>query len=291
MSRLPAREDIRRPIGVFDSGLGGLTVAGELSRRLPGETIIYLGDSARVPYGIKSLETIRRFAAEDAAFLGGFDPKLIVVACNTASAAAIEQLERTCPAPVVDVIRPGAAAALVRTGGAIGVIATEATIASGAYQREIEARSPGRKVIVRACPLLVPIVEEGRSPEDPIVLHVLSDYLRDMQRARPGALILGCTHYPLLAGAIGKLMGPDVALVSSAEAAAAEVQRRLEAEGLVSDLSRGELHCYTTDSAERFARLGGRFCGRELPRVRQIATDELMRLGEACLPEAPAELR
>ncbi|MBS3733533.1 MAG: glutamate racemase [Phycisphaerae bacterium] len=265
-----------RPIGVFDSGLGGLTVVRELRRRAPGETIVYLGDSARVPYGTKSLATVRRFAREDAAFLLRFDPKLIVVACNTASAAAVDMLAETLPVDVVDVIRPGAAAALAATDGRIGVIATESTVASGAYQRALTAADAAREVLAAACPLLVPIVEEGRDEDDPIVLHVLSDYLRDMQRFRPEALVLGCTHYPLLARAIGKLMGPKVSLISSAAATAEAVCRRLVASGQIGDGS-GALQCYTTDDAARFAALGRRFGGCDVGTVRTVGTDELER--------------
>jgi len=264
-----------RPIGVFDSGLGGLTVVRELMEIMPAEDIVYLGDSARVPYGIKSLQTIRRFALEDMSFLLGFDPKMIVVACNSATAAAYEHLVAASPVDVVDVIGPGAAAAVAATGGVIGVIGTEATVKSGAYQREIARLAPGREVMAQACPLLVPIVEEGRDQDDPIVLNVLCDYLRAMQRRRCGAMILGCTHYPLLAGAIGKLMGPDVKLVSSASAAAGEARRRLLAAGLDNPSGRGSLRCYTTDNAERFAVLGERFGGRKIDHVEFVGTDEL----------------
>jgi glutamate racemase len=268
-----------RPIGVFDSGLGGLTVVGELLSALAGETIVYLGDSARVPYGIKSLETVRRFAREDAAFLMQFEPKMLVVACNTASAAAIDCLRGSMPVEVVDVIGPGAAAAVAATDGMIGVIATEATIKSGAYQREIQKLSPGREVVAAACPLLVPIVEEGRAEDDPIVLHVLGDYLRELQRCRPGTLILGCTHYPLLQRAIGKLMGPSVTLVSSGAAAAGEVRRRLSERNLASERKNGgELRCFTTDNKERFAELGQRFLdgsGARIHSVQYVGTDEL----------------
>jgi len=270
-----------QPVGVFDSGLGGLTVVRELARVMPGEDVLYFGDTARVPYGTKSLPTVRRFANEIASFLLKHSPKMIVVACNTASAAAIESLEASCPVEVVDVIRPGAAAALARTDGPLGVIATEATIASGAYERAIHAIDPQRQVITAACPLLVPIVEEGRSEYDPIVLSVLSDYLRDMQRSRPGALILGCTHYPLLAGAIAKVMGPDVPLVNSGQAAAAEVQRRLSLKGLNTSRNYGgRLTCFTTDKAERFVRLGERFGGRRIDDVRYVGAEEL-----ECLPQ------
>ena len=264
------------PIGVFDSGLGGLTVVRQLTAVMAGEDIVYLGDTARVPYGIKSLETVRRFALEDAAFLRRFDPKLIVAACNTASAAAIDVLGEACPMDVVDVVGPGAATAAAMTDRAIGVIATEATIASGAYQRAIGAIDPGRQVLAVACPLLVPIVEEGRDEDDPIVLHVLTDYLHDLQRRGLGALILGCTHYPLLARSIAKLMGPLVPLVDSGRAAALEVQRRLCETGMQSPRSSGgRLLCYTTDDAARFKALGERFGGRRIDHVQVVGTDQL----------------
>ena len=272
-----------RPIGVFDSGLGGLTVVRELSAAMPQEDIVYLGDSARVPYGIKSLETVRRFALEDLGFLLQHEPKLIVAACNTASAAAIDVLEQASPVPVVDVVRPGAAAALtvcdeaqITDRQAVGVIATEATIASGAYQRAIAAIQPDRQVIAAACPLLVPIVEEGRDPADPIVLHVLGDYLRDMQRHRPAVLILGCTHYQLLTTPIAKLMGPDVRLINSARAAARKAQDQLQqTQQRTTRSDAGSLRCYTTDNPDRFRRLGRRFGGRTLNQVEYVGTDEL----------------
>ena len=273
----PGTDLASAPIGVFDSGLGGLTVVRQLASAMPGEDIVYLGDSARVPYGIRSLETVRQYAIEDAAFLLRFAPKLIVVACNTASAAAVEALETFCrPVDVVDVIRPSAAAALTRCEGPIGVIATEATVASGAYERAIHAIDPQRAVMAKACPLLVPIVEEGRDQADPIVLHVLGDYLRELQRFRPGALILGCTHYPLLATAIGKLMGPGVELVDSGESAAMEVQRRLRAAGLANRRpGGGTLRCFTTDNPQRFEQLSERFGGRRVDDVELVGTDEL----------------
>ena len=277
-----------RPIAVFDSGLGGLTVVRELSRVLPGEDFLYLGDTARVPYGIKSLAIVRRFSLEITSFLLGLKPKMVVVACNTATAAAIDAVEQLSPVEVVDVIRPGAAAALEATAGPIGVIATEATVGSKAYERAILAHDPKRVVVQVACPLLVPIVEEGRSEDDPIVLAVLSDYLRELQRVlqRPGydttaspitgALILGCTHYPLLHGAISKLMGPSVPLVSSARAAALEVQRRLYLTGHHSTRSYGgRLRCFTTDNPDRFIRLGERFGGRRIDEVQHVRTDVL----------------
>ncbi|RPI63765.1 MAG: glutamate racemase [Planctomycetaceae bacterium] len=265
-----------QPVGVFDSGLGGLTVVRELTRTMPGEDIIYLGDTARVPYGSKSLETVRRFSLECANFLLRFSPKLIVVACNTATAAAIEILREHCPVEVVDVIGPGASLAVERTDKSIGVIATEATIASGAYQRAIAAIDPNRKVMAQACPLLVPIVEEGRDENDPIVRAALMDYLRELQRFRPGAMILGCTHYPLLKDAIGQVMGPDVALISSAHGAAIDAQRRMGLSGLLSSRSYGgRLRCFSTDNPQRFARLGERFGARQINEVEHVSPEEL----------------
>ena len=265
-----------RPVCVFDSGLGGLTVVRELMEAMPDENIVYLGDSARVPYGTKSLETVRRFALEDASFLVTHSPKLLVVACNTASAAAIDVLRSNLNVPVVDVIRPGARAAVTFTDGPVGVIATEATIASGAYVDAIAEFAPGREVCSAACPLLVPIVEEGRRDDDPIVLHVLGDYLGDLQRFRPSALILGCTHYPLLAGAIAKLMGPETELISSARAAADQAKEFFEGPLTApSGNGSGTLKCFTTGDPERFARLGQRFLGRKIDDVAFVGTDEL----------------
>jgi len=273
---------------VFDSGLGGLTVARELQLVMPGEAIVYLGDTARVPYGTKSLQTIRRFALEDAAFLLGFDPKMIVVACNSATAAAVDVLRQRLPVEVVDVIQPSAERAVAHGSGPIGVIGTEATVASGAYQRAIARMAPSRPVTAVACPLLVPIVEEGRDQADPIVTHVLCDYLRGLQRLRPPVLILGCTHYPLLAGAIGKLMGPAVGLIDSGLAAAVEVQRCLRRDGLENPrTSGGRLQCYTTDNPGRFARLSERFGGRRVDSVEQVGTDELISTIQAGVPWGP----
>ncbi|MGC9454716.1 MAG: glutamate racemase [Phycisphaerae bacterium] len=286
--------DADRPIAVFDSGLGGLTVVREIFRTLGGEDVVYLGDSARVPYGTKSPQTVRRFAVENLAFLLSHRPKLVVVACNTASAAALDVLRQACPVELVDVIGPGAAAACRQTDGPIGVIGTEGTIASGAYERAIAEIDPNREVAGRACPLLVPIVEEGRDQGDPIVLAVLSDYLRDVQRRRPGALILGCTHYPLLSEAIAKVMGPDVSLVSSAAAAAAEARRRLTLTGGISPrASGGRLRCFTTDSPERFRRLGeARFIGgtRSIDEVLAVGTDELEAAGRQLAESLSLEL-
>ena len=265
-----------RPVGVFDSGLGGLTVVRQILQRMPGEDIVYLGDSARVPYGTKSPQTIRQFALQDAAFLLRFDPKIIVAACNTASAVALEELRRRLFVEVVGVVAPAAARAVALAGGRpIGVIGTEATIASGAHRRAIAELDGTAQVVAAAAPLLVPIVEEGRPQDDPIVLSVLSDYLRDLQRARPGILILGCTHYPLLSRAIAKLMGPDTHLLDAGAATAEVVQGRLRERGLLNAQPAGKLKCFSTDTAERFARLARRFLGRDVDEVTWVGTDEL----------------
>ena len=266
-----------RPIGVFDSGLGGLTVVRRILDRLGGEDIVYLGDSARVPYGNKSPETVRKFALEDLAFLQRFDPKIIVVACNTASAVALEALRAASNVPVLGMVAPAAARAVQCAGGGpIGVIGTEGTIGSGAYQRAIAEFNRDIQVFAAAAPLLVPIVEEGRAQDDPIVLHVLGDYLHQMQRARPTVLILGCTHYPLLARAIEKLMGPDTALLDPGEAAAEAVVEVLAREGLTRPAAGGSMRFFSTDNAERFARLARRFLGREVAGVTQVGVDELV---------------
>ena len=271
-------QEASRPIGVFDSGLGGLTVVSQIMRLMGGEDVIYLGDSARVPYGIKSPETIRRFALQDMAFLLRFDPKMIVVACNTASAVALDALcaEAGDSTRVVGVVAAAAEAAVSLAGGRpIGVVGTEATIASGAYQRAIRELAPDTEVVTVAAPLLVPIVEEGRDQDDPIVLHVLGDYLHDLQRARPAVLILGCTHYPLLAEAFGKLMGPDTVLLNPGATAAQRVQSYLHETSLINGCAAGSLRCFSTDNPQRFTRLAGRFLGRSVHDVGWVGTDEL----------------
>ena len=271
-------QSVRQPIGVFDSGLGGLTVVRRIMGRMEAEDVVYLGDSARVPYGIKSPQTIREFARQDQTFLMQFDPKIVVVACNTASAVALDALQAAAgeQVEVVGVVAPAAAAAVqLAKGGPIGVIGTEATITSGAYQHAIEALAPGCEVVPAASPLLVPIVEEGRPQDDPIVLHVLGDYLHALQRVRPAVVILGCTHYPLLTDAIGKLMGPDTILLDPGAAMADRVRHRLRQRGMLNESGDGSLKCYSTDNPERFARLAVRFLGRDVGDVGWVGTDEL----------------
>lgn len=225
----------KAPIGVFDSGLGGLTVASAIAARLPDEPMIYLGDTARVPYGTRSPSTVVRYARNNVAFLHTFQVKLVVVACNTASAHALGGLADGATTPVIGVIRPGARAALAASrGGAIGVLGTEGTVRSEAYVQAIHELDPGRKVVQVACPLFVPLVEEGWS-DHAVTGMVAEEYLSALDDQGVDTVILGCTHYPLLAKVIarviGERLGPEVALVDSAQAVAGAVADFLEQAG------------------------------------------------------------
>jgi glutamate racemase len=242
-----------RPIGIFDSGIGGLTVLAALQRRLPGECYIYLGDTARLPYGTKSAETVVRYALRAAEFLADHGVKMLVVACNTASAAALPALEEAMTIPVVGVVAPGARAAVARTSGSVGIIGTESTVASGAYLRAVHALRPEVEVLARACPLFVPLAEEGWW-DHPVTEEVARLYLEPFSGGRVDTLILGCTHYPLLRGAIAAGVGADVALVDSAASVAAEVADLLAARDLGSD-DGGSLSVLVTDAAARVQRI------------------------------------
>lgn len=261
MSTTSPSQRRQSPIGVFDSGVGGLTVVRQLHRRLPGEDILYLGDTARVPYGTKSASTIQRFAAEDAAFLLGRGVKALVIACNTASALAIESLRKQSPVPVFGVIEPGARAAVaVSPGQRIGVIATSSTIRSGAYERAIRQASARAEVFGKACPLLVPLVEEGWLSHV-VTDAVLREYLSPLTGRRIDTLVLGCTHYPLLKPAVRKLCGKEITLVDSAESCAVEVSRALAEMGLLAVRRRraGVIRPFVTDEPDRFSALSRRF--------------------------------
>jgi glutamate racemase len=229
------------PIGIFDSGVGGLTVLRAVRKRLPHENVIYLGDTARVPYGMKSRRTIERYAVEDAGFLARKGVKMLVVACNTISAMARERLRAEFDLPLLSVLGPGARMATrVTRNGRIGVIATEATVESGAYERAIREASPDREVEIfsRACPLFVPLVEEGET--DSQIAHLVAEqYLAPFRKEGIDTLVLGCTHYPLLKSVIkstiGATDGGSVTLVDSAEATAEETAQLLERHGLLND--------------------------------------------------------
>ncbi len=259
------------PIGIFDSGVGGLTVYRALHECLPAERFIYLGDTARVPYGTKSLSTVERYAIENARFLEAQSIKLLVVACNTASALALPAIGKAVDVPVVGVIEPGTRAAVkIAVNKPIAVIATEATVQSGAYANAINAIDARTKVIERACPLFVPLAEEGWADSD-VARSVAEQYLRDLRDADLGALVLGCTHYPILRDLISQVIGADVPLIDSGEAAAQEVKSLLASQQLRASQTTRELeerrlcddldHFYVTDAAERFARVAERFLG------------------------------
>jgi len=248
-------------IGIFDSGVGGLTVLHAILESLPDEHLVYLGDTGRTPYGNKSAEIITRYALESADFLVERRLKLLVVACNAATATALEALRAHVAAPVIGVVEPGVRAALRATrGGRIGVIGTEATIASGAYTRALRTRNPAVEVFTRACPLFVPLAEEGWT-EGAVARAVAETYLASLARSGIDTLILGCTHYPLLKPLIAEVMGPAVTLVDSAEETAREVAERLAAEGAARPAGPGSASFFVTDAPDRFVRIGQRFLG------------------------------
>jgi glutamate racemase len=242
-----------RPIGIFDSGIGGLTVLRALRARLPRERYVYLGDTARLPYGTKSPETVVRYALRASRFLAAHDIKLLVVACNTASAAALPALEAALPLPVIGVVIPGANAAARRTRGRVGVIGTESTVASGAYHRALLGRRPDLEIVAAPCPLFVPLAEEGWF-DHPITREVAAIYLAPLAAAKIDTLILGCTHYPLLRAAIIAGIGEGVGLVDSATAVAEEVEHLLEQRGMRSG-DGGSLSVLVTDAAARVRRI------------------------------------
>ncbi len=245
-----------RPIGVFDSGIGGLTVVSALRALLPNESIFYLGDTARVPYGGKSAATVQRYSLEIAAMLLAENAKTVVVACNTASALALATLEKTLPVTVTGVILPGARAAIAKTRtGHVGVIGTRATINSGAYERALRALNPDVSVTARACPLLVPLIEEGWL-ESPITDEIIMQYLSPLLTDGIDTLVLGCTHYPLLRNAITRLLGDKIALVDSAQNCALAVRDLLLQEDLnTPETNGGRLQVALTDPPDALLRV------------------------------------
>lgn len=249
------------PIAVFDSGVGGLTVVGALRRELPGEDVVYLGDTARVPYGGKSRQTIERYSEEIARMLVGEGAKMVVVACNTASALALEHLRRVLGVPVEGVIEPGVQAAVAATRtGHVAVIGTKATIGSGAYEKGLRSARPDIRVTAVACPLLVPLIEEGMF-DDAVTDAVLHRYLDALDGTDADTLVLGCTHYPLLSAAIGRAAGERFTLVDSAANCARAVSRRLAAENLLATGGAGSLGLGFTDPPDRFLEVAGRALG------------------------------
>ena len=260
-----------RPLGVFDSGIGGLTVVRELLRILPEETLVYFGDVARLPYGNKSKEGVTRFSREITSFLIDKDVKAIVVACNTASALALPELADELPVPVVGVIESGATAAVRRTrSGRVGVIATASTVRSGAYTRALSGLRADLTITERACPLFVPLVEEGWI-DHPVTREVAREYLAPLEGHGLDTLILGCTHYPLLKAVIRAEMGEGVELVDSGEETARTVVRLLDAHGLRASGGDAPRHAiYLSDLPAAFKDTAERFLGRALPPVEVV---------------------
>lgn len=256
-------------IGIFDSGVGGLTVQRAVLDALPGVDTLYLGDTARVPYGTKSADTVTQYSLRNARVLAHHGIDLLVVACNTASAVALPALRAQLAFPVLGVVEPGArvAAEASRTGR-IGVIGTQGTISSGAYQAAIQRARPGAEVIARPCPLFVPLAEEGwTDPDDPVVQGVVERYLAPMRAAGVDTLVLGCTHYPLLEAAIGRAL-PGVRLVDSARAIAAEVRARFPA---AATPAADPAHRFlVTDAPEKFLAVAGRFLGRPVTAAEHV---------------------
>jgi glutamate racemase len=260
-----------KPIGVFDSGVGGLTVVKEMISQLPGEDIVYFGDTARVPYGIKSKETVIRFSIENILFLLKQDVKLICVACNTVSSQALPSIKHYFKVPIVGVISPGVREAVYATQNRrIGVIGTRGTIKSKSYEMEIHQLDPGMKVTAVACPLFVPFAEEGWC-EGRVVEEVAASYLKPLKEAKVDTVILGCTHYPLLKPVIKKVMGADVRLIDSAKQVSIEVKKILAAEHMLSPRGKGKQRFFVSDNPEWFSGLAQRFLGRPITDAKKVS--------------------
>lgn len=259
-----------RPIGVFDSGIGGLTVLKELLDHLPTESFVYFGDTARVPYGTKSGDTVRRFSRENVRLLLDRGVKSIVVACNTASAEALPMLQREFSVPIVGVIEPGVrAAAASSKSGRIGVIGTAATIRSGAYQAGIGQLRDDADVTAAPCPLFVPLAEEGWV-DHPVTEMVAREYLQQFRARDIDSLVLGCTHYPLLKPVIGRVMGPPVGLVDSAVETAREMKRVIHSEDIVGGNGNGYFSVILSDTSPTFEDIARRFLGRDIPEIELV---------------------
>ena len=270
------------PIVVLDSGLGGLTVVRAIREALPHEDVVYFGDTARLPYGGKSVETVTTFVRQIIAYLRPHDPKHVVIACNTATAMALGTIrEEASDLSITGVIEPGARAAAEAAGKKefplIGIIATEGTIRSKAYEVAILKRRARARLLMRPTPLLVPIIEEGRGEDDPLVKLALRQYLMPLYQRGMDVLVLGCTHYPILRGLIQRMVGERVAVVDSAQACAEDVARRLGAVGLLrGDREEpGSLRCFVTDNTPRFSVLAERFLGMDVGEATWVGMDEL----------------
>ena len=257
----------QRPIGVFDSGLGGLTAVRQLRRIMPSENIIYFGDTARVPYGNRSRETLLKYARQDVAFLRSFDLKAIVIACGTVSTNCLEQLQEENDIPIIGVVAPTVRRAVdVTRSKRVGMVATRASVSSGAYERIFKEMDSAVEVFSKACPLFVPLVEEGRCrPGDPVIETVAREYLQELLDRDIDTLVLGCTHYPLLMDVIGQIAGPAVTLVDAGAESAKAVRDLLNSRDACADRQLGSASYYTSDRAADFQRLASLFLGEELP--------------------------
>lgn len=272
-------QNIDAPIGVFDSGVGGLTVTKEIMTQLPEENIIYFGDTARVPYGSKSKDTILKYSKQIIHFLKTKDVKAIVIACNTASAFALEEIKKELDIPIIGVVQPGAkVAASTSKKGKIGIIGTEGTIGSQIYSQFIKDLNPNLRVIGKACPLFVPLVEEGFFLEDPITKEIASRYLAGLKEEDVDTLILGCTHYPLIRHTIQSVMGAGVTLVNPAYETAKELKELLIEEGMKNLFNYKELNekhqFYVSDAADRFKKFASNILSYDIEKITQINIEE-----------------
>jgi|GEM_PF-62331 len=268
------------PLVVLDSGLGGLTVVRAMRRLLPAEVILYFGDTARLPYGAKTAATVTGFVRQIIDYLLVYQPKHVVIACNTATALCLDVMRSEFRGlSISGVIKPGARAAVASVSGRstprIGVIGTEATVRSGAYEQAIARRCRWARVVARSTPLLAPMVEEGRQPSDPLVQLALEQYLAPVRAGGLDALVLGCTHYPVYRQLIQHMLGAATAVIDSAGQCAQDVRRRLLRRGLLRCGGRGSLQCFVTDDPARFARLAYCFLGMTVPPPRCVPPDEL----------------
>lgn len=259
-----------RPIGIFDSGVGGLTVVGKMGEILPSEDLIYFGDTARVPYGTKSKETVTRFSVENVEFLMEHNVKLVIVACNTASSLSLEFLKRCFRVPIIGVIEPGARQAVSSTrNNRIGVIGTSATVSSGAYEKAVKKINPRNSVLTQACPLFVPLVEEGWI-DKPVTREIAEIYLKPFRAKSVDTLILGCTHYPILKSVIRKVAGPSVVLIDSAKEVAKEAKSILDASGLLkSSKAKGRHKFFVSDEPSRFIRTAETFLSKKIDCIKR----------------------
>lgn len=264
----------KAPIGIFDSGIGGLTVVKAVMETLPGEDIIYFGDTARVPYGIKSMDTVREYGLQITDFLLKKKVKMILIACNTVSAAAEPQIaERARNIPVLGVVKAGseAACSVLNPTDIVGVVGTLATVNSGTYENAIQSINPEMRVYSKACPMLVPLAEEGWVDNE-VALKTLEIYLADIREKHLNGLILGCTHYPLFRASFEKILAdPNIKIIDSAESIAASAKEILEKKDLMNPQESGHFECYVSDKPQRFQQLADRFLGKKLDRIEIVS--------------------